>query len=89
MIRREKYPAGYNSTAFHCRLSISGVTTIRPCAGLVGDRNWNLASISVAPSGTSIWKACTSTGSRRHLSSSPCAWMTSPANNSIEASGEW
>ena len=68
---------------------MSGVATIRPWSSSVGDRYWNDRSRAVAPAGTSIWKANTSTGSRRHGTGRPPAVTTSPAKRLIWPDGLW
>ncbi len=68
---------------------IAAVTATAPCPSLVGDRNWKLAARASAPSGTTTWKACTSTGSRLQASRSSPAHISSPASSSMAAAGEW
>ena len=59
-------PAGYSATVFHCRLSIAGVITTRPCAGRSATGTGTPRRCVATPAGTSSLNAYTSSGSRVH-----------------------
>ena len=59
-------------------LAMSGVATVRPCPSAVGVTYWKSTSTAVTPSGTSMWKAVTSSVSRTHLSGLPFALKRMP-----------
>ena len=86
---RDQWPAGYSSIFSHWMFSISGVMVIRPWAPAVGDRCCIRATISVAPAGTSMWKAKGCRVSRTHSTRWPFAVISSPASWAIGPTGPW